>query len=140
MPTALVPRLTVLVIASLFTGCQSPYSRTNLGADSAIVPTMTSLGAADTGFIEERRYEETGIRTPDGKCRARPQALVRYDRGPRRIESGRMTMIDPNKCLFLVMRGYRKSLPAEMEAPLGTGGISAGASFPPGTPPPPTPP
>jgi hypothetical protein len=134
MSIALATRLSVLVIASLFTGCESPHSRASLGADSAIVPTMTLLGAADTGFIEERRYEEPGIHTPDGKCRPKPGGITLPAGAPRRIESRRMTVIDQNKCLFLVIAGYRKSLPAEVEAPLGTGGISAGVAYPPSAP------
>jgi hypothetical protein len=124
-------RLSVLVIVSLVAGCQSPHSRTSLGADSAIVPTTTSLGPGDTTFIEERRYEEAGVRTPDGKCRPKPGGITLVAGAPRRIESRRMTQIDQNRCLFLVITGYRKSFPAEVEAPLGTGGISAGAAYPP---------
>ena len=131
MPNALVTRLSVLAIASLLTGCQSPHRETNLGADSAIVPTEMSLGPADTTFIEERRYEEPGIRTPDGKCRPKPGRITIVEGAPRRIESRRMTQIDPNKCVFLVIAGYRKSFPAEVEASLATGGISAGVAYPP---------
>ena len=62
-------RLSVLLIASLAIGCRSsPTIEASRHADSGAASKAAPIAAADTAFIEERRYNERGVRMPSGGC------------------------------------------------------------------------
>jgi hypothetical protein len=92
-------RLSVLVIASLAVGCRS---------------SPKPIAAADTAFIEERRYEERGVRMGNRGCRFRSSitlpAVPAADT-VRRWTEHRSISVDPNTCVRVMAAGYRKVRP-----------------------------
>jgi hypothetical protein len=145
MASALSTCLPALVLAIHAAGCKpSPSFEAVPPGDERIAAGGASIAVGDTAFIEERRYEQVAPRGPDGRCQWRLRGSMSLPVGVpvdtiRRVRSERTVSMDPETCVVVWAAGYRRALPPEVYDTFNTGGISAGASFPPGSPPPPPP-
>ena len=127
MRRALLTRAAGLVIASAAAGCRSsPSTDASRQPEGGAASKAQAGAAADTAFVEERRYEERGARTPDGRCRW-PSDSVVLPAGGQRVNVRRTVSVDNTTCVRVVAAGYRNALP--LEDATGTAGASASAGI-----------
>jgi hypothetical protein len=101
-----------------------------------------SIAVGDTGFVEEHRYEEPGVRMPNGTCRyVRPGSpppgsvaggvsapIGRVPAGDTAKRWGqRRVWRDAKRCVTVVVVGYTRTAPSDVALDMADSSLGASA-------------
>jgi hypothetical protein len=123
----LVTFASVSVIASQAVACGASPTKAGGRADSAAASKTPSVAVADTAFVEVRRYQQRGVRGPDGSCSWGAVPAVELPAGDptQGFRVDRAVSVDREACVAVRAVGYRKVLPPDDTT--GVGEVSASA-------------